>query len=62
MLLEIAIIVVKILAVIGLVLPMAGMLGWIERKGSALIQDRIGASCTRWRPASICSPCSSPSR
>ncbi len=44
MLLEIGIIVVKILAVIGLVLPLAGMLGWIERKGSALIQDRIGAN------------------
>ena len=29
---------------IGLVLPLAGILGWVERKGSALIQDRIGAN------------------
>ena len=25
-------------------LPLAGALGWVERKGSALIQDRIGAN------------------
>ena len=29
---------------LALVLPLAGVLGWIERKGSALIQDRIGAN------------------
>ena len=44
MLIEVGIIVVKILVVLGLVLPLAGTLGWIERKGSALIQDRIGAN------------------
>ncbi len=44
MLIEIAIVTVKVLVVIGLVMPMAGLLGWIERKGSALIHDRIGAN------------------
>ncbi len=44
MLVEVAIVSAKVLAVIGLVMPLAGMLGWIERKGSALIQDRIGAN------------------
>lgn len=44
MLIEIAIILLKVLAVLGLVMPLAGALGWIERKGSALIQDRIGAN------------------
>ncbi len=44
MLVEIGIIAIKVLAVLGMVMPMAGLLGWIERKGSALIHDRIGAN------------------
>lgn len=36
--------VIKALIVIGMVLNLAGILGWVERKGSALIQDRIGAN------------------
>jgi NADH-quinone oxidoreductase subunit H len=35
---------VKALVVLLNVLQLAGMLGWVERKGSALIQDRIGAN------------------
>jgi NADH-quinone oxidoreductase subunit H len=35
---------IKAVFVIGMVLPLAGVLGWVERKGSALIQDRIGAN------------------
>lgn len=35
---------IKALAVIGMVFNLAGILGWFERKGSALIQDRIGAN------------------
>jgi NADH-quinone oxidoreductase subunit H len=35
---------IKALIVILMVLSLAGVLGWIERKGSALIQDRIGAN------------------
>ncbi|GIW43459.1 MAG: NADH-quinone oxidoreductase subunit H 2 [Candidatus Binatia bacterium] len=35
---------IKALIVIGMVLNLAGILGWVERKGSALIQDRIGAN------------------
>jgi NADH-quinone oxidoreductase subunit H len=35
---------IKALAVIGMVFGLAGILGWFERKGSALIQDRIGAN------------------
>jgi NADH-quinone oxidoreductase subunit H len=41
---EVGIATIKALAVILMVLPLAGTLGWIERKGSALIQDRIGAN------------------
>jgi NADH-quinone oxidoreductase subunit H len=44
MLIELLIAAVKALIVIGMVLPLAGILGWVERKGSALIQDRIGAN------------------
>jgi NADH-quinone oxidoreductase subunit H len=44
MLIEITIALIKALAVILMVLQLAGVLGWIERKGSALIQDRIGAN------------------
>jgi len=35
---------IKALVVVLMVLQLAGMLGWVERKGSALIQDRIGAN------------------
>src|SRR6266481_6115080 len=41
---EIGIAAIKALVLIILVLNLAGILGWIERKGSALIQDRIGAN------------------
>jgi NADH-quinone oxidoreductase subunit H len=34
----------KAFLVLFMVLNLAGVLGWIERKGSALIQDRIGAN------------------
>lgn len=44
MLIEIGIAVIKALVVVQLVLGLAGILGWIERKGSALVQDRIGAN------------------
>ncbi len=44
MLIELAIATVKALLIILLILPLAGILGWVERKGSALIQDRIGAN------------------
>src|SRR5438874_1294221 len=44
MLIDLLIAAVKALIVIGMVLPLAGVLGWIERKGSALIQDRVGAN------------------
>ncbi len=35
---------IKALIVVVMVLNLAGILGWIERKGSALIQDRVGAN------------------
>ena len=35
---------IKALIVILLVVSLAGILGWVERKGSALIQNRIGAN------------------
>jgi len=35
---------IKALPVILMVFSLAGILGWVERKGSALIQDRIGAN------------------
>jgi len=41
---EIGIATIKALVVLLTVLPLAGALGWVERKGSALIQDRIGAN------------------
>ena len=41
---ELGIAVIKALVVLLMVLSLAGVLGWIERKGSALIQDRIGAN------------------
>ncbi len=44
MIVDLAIIFLKAALVLGVVLNLAGILGWIERKGSALIQDRIGAN------------------
>ncbi len=44
MIVDIAIIAVKAFLVLFMVLNLAGVLGWVERKGSALIQDRIGAN------------------
>jgi NADH-quinone oxidoreductase subunit H len=44
MIIDLGIIAVKALLVLFMVLNLAGLLGWIERKGSALIQDRIGAN------------------
>lgn len=44
MAIELGIAAVKVLVVLLMVLSLAGVLGWIERKGSALIQDRIGAN------------------
>lgn len=41
---EIGIAAIKALVVITLVFSLAGILGWVERKGSALIQDRVGAN------------------
>ena len=41
---DVLIAVIKSLLVIVLALNLAGLLGWVERKGSALIQDRIGAN------------------
>ncbi len=42
--LEFAITAAKAVVVVLMVLSLAGLLGWVERKGSALIQDRIGAN------------------
>jgi NADH-quinone oxidoreductase subunit H len=44
MIIDFAIIAAKAFLVLFMVLNLAGVLGWIERKGSALIQDRIGAN------------------
>jgi NADH-quinone oxidoreductase subunit H len=44
MIADLAIIAAKAFLVLFMVLNLAGVLGWIERKGSALIQDRIGAN------------------
>lgn len=44
MIIDIGIIAVKALLILFMVLNLAGVLGWVERKGSALIQDRIGAN------------------
>jgi NADH-quinone oxidoreductase subunit H len=41
---EVAIAAIKALVVILMLLGLAGVLGWVERKGSALIQDRVGAN------------------
>lgn len=44
MIVDLGIIAIKSFLVLFMVLNLAGVLGWIERKGSALIQDRIGAN------------------
>ena len=44
MIVDLAIVFIKAFLVLFMVLNLAGVLGWIERKGSALIQDRIGAN------------------
>lgn len=44
MIVDVAIVAFKAFLVVFMVLNLAGILGWIERKGSALIQDRIGAN------------------
>jgi NADH-quinone oxidoreductase subunit H len=44
MIVDLAIIAAKAFLVLFMVLNLAGVLGWVERKGSALIQDRIGAN------------------
>src|SRR5262252_2972008 len=44
MIVDIGIIALKAFLVLFMVLNLAGILGWVERKGSALIQDRIGAN------------------
>jgi NADH-quinone oxidoreductase subunit H len=44
MMIELGIIVAKAFLVLFMILNLAGVLGWIERKGSALIQDRVGAN------------------
>jgi NADH-quinone oxidoreductase subunit H len=44
MIVDIAIVAAKAFLVLFMVLNLAGMLGWVERKASALIQDRIGAN------------------
>ncbi|HWP58768.1 MAG TPA: complex I subunit 1 family protein [Candidatus Acidoferrales bacterium] len=41
---DLSIIAAKTFIVLFLVLNLAGLMGWVERKGSALIQDRIGAN------------------
>lgn len=44
MIVDLGIVAAKAFLVIFMVLNLAGVLGWVERKGSALIQDRIGAN------------------
>ena len=44
MVIELSIITEKVVLVLFMVLNLAGIMGWVERKGSALIQDRIGAN------------------
>ena len=44
MIIDLGIIAAKAILVVSMVLNLAGLLGWVERKGSALIQNRIGAN------------------
>jgi NADH-quinone oxidoreductase subunit H len=44
MIVEAAIDLVKVFAVLGFVMTLAGLLTWVERKQSAVMQDRIGAN------------------
>jgi NADH-quinone oxidoreductase subunit H len=44
MIVDIGIVAIKAFLVLFMVLNLAGVLGWVERKGSALIQNRIGAN------------------
>jgi len=44
MIIELGIIAAKAFLVLFMVLNLAGVMGWVERKGSALIQGRIGAN------------------
>jgi NADH-quinone oxidoreductase subunit H len=44
MMIELAIIAAKAFLVLFMILNLAGVMGWVERKGRALIQDRIGAN------------------
>ena len=44
MIVDFGIVAAKAFLVVFMVLNLAGVLGWVERKGSALIQDRIGAN------------------
>lgn len=44
MIVDVTVVVAKAFLVLFMVLNLAGFLGWVERKGSALIQDRIGAN------------------
>lgn len=44
MIVDFTIVAIKAFLVVFMVLNLAGILGWVERKGSALIQDRIGAN------------------
>jgi NADH-quinone oxidoreductase subunit H len=44
MMVDLAIVAAKAFLVVFMVLNLAGILGWVERKGSALIQDRVGAN------------------
>lgn len=41
---DLLIIVAKVVLILFMVLNLAGIMGWVERKGSALIQNRIGAN------------------
>lgn len=51
---EILILIIKIIVVLNIALGMASLVTWIERKGSALIQDRLGANRAGafWKPRS----------
>src|SRR5262249_1343586 len=44
MIVDVGIALARALVAVGMVLGLAGALGWVERKASALMQDRIGAN------------------